>query len=633
MSDDNKTQTHTQGQRYEHDDSKDSHNHNDTKIDIPVDTEHHTPLKHHAIHHTPLPAQPLATQSSIVNTTIVNTEPVNVEKVPTNTSPTKSSQGKRVMIYHIDHIDEIENDRVQCGHPKVLNAGVQFTDSERSVGTERGFMHPYDACDKARIEYPETHQPHNTGTDNTQYHSHGPDPNRVIKIKHHDHYDVLIGNRLHFVHDDHCDDHGRVEVLRGDNAQKNVKTWHKMIRLWRFFIMSFLTGGFLIVELIVGIAIQSLALQADAFHMFSDLVALGMAFYATLISDRRENDKATFGMPRAEIIGGLMNAVFLLASCFFITLDAIQRFVEYESNHVDANQINTLIIIGAVGLFINLFGAVIFGSDGSGHGHSHGGHGHSHGNHDHTLNQSHAHEHAHGHGQNHAHEHAQSHGQNHAHGQTSEQKHSHSHGDPEAGTHAHKKCCNALRFDNKNIRALFIHIVGDALGSVGVIISGLIIKYVDSDYRWLADPAISMFIVLLIMISAVPLIRECVRILMHMVPKHIDLKELRTKIYKLKGVQDAHHLHVWPLNDSKIVASVHLKIDQHVDVEDIMLKVEKLFHEAGIHSTTIQFETVDHADDTVIVNECTNLICDHERCKKDVCCDNKHQEFLVDTKP
>lgn len=443
-------------------------------------------------------------------------------------------------------------------------------------------------------------------------HSHGSDPNKII-------------------HGDHC--HGDTEAT--DVHRSNVNstptttslpsapapgqievpqgkemTWRSMMRLWRFFVMGFFVGAFMIIELIIGITIKSLALQADAFHMLSDLVALGMAFYAALISDKKETDTATFGMSRAEIIGGLINAVFLLASCFFITLDAIQRFAEYATNHVELDQINTLIIVGGLGLFINLIGIFIFGSDGSGHGHSHGGE-----NTDHDNNHAHGENHAHGHG-----------GENTDH---NTHNHEHKHETTAKKSDGHNsRCCDCLRFDNKNIKALFMHIMADALGSVGVIISGLIIKYVDSDYRWLADPAISIVIVLLIISSAIPLVRECVRILMHIVPNHIDLKSLRNAIHKLRGIQDAHHLHVWQLNDAKIIASVHLKIDDSVNVEEIMVKVEELFHNVGIHSTTIQVENVDH-NDTESINECTNLICNHEKCKKNVCCNNNRQTFLV----
>jgi solute carrier family 30 (zinc transporter), member 1 len=445
---------------------------------------------------------------------------------------------------------------------------------------------------------------------------------KFVKVKHGDHYDVLIGNRLHHVHGDHCDDHGynddhndrddtdddEIEQKKENEIVDKSRLSSKSLKsLWRFILMGFLTGSFFVIELVVGIMIGSIALQADAFHMLSDLVALGMACYATSIVTKKETDKATFGMSRAEVIGGLVNSVFLLASCFFIALEVIQRFFEFEESHVQLAQIDLLMIVGGVGLGINFIGMIIFGICGDGsHGHSHGGHGHSHGGHGHSHG---------GHGHSHGGD-AHNHGHNHG----------HDHGHNESNNDESKK-------QNKNIRALFLHIMGDALGSIGVIASGLIIKYVDSEYRYLSDPLISLFIIFLILGSAIPLVRECIHILMHKVPLHIDLKTIRKTIYSLKGVQDVHHLHVWQIDDAKIIASLHIKIDEFVDIDNTVIQVEKLFHDAGVHSTTIQVEIVsyDRIDNNLLnsgrnkieIAECVNIICGHARCTTDVCCNSK----------
>jgi len=515
----------------------------------------------------------------------------NKSSLSPNSINISSVKKDKVTIYHIDHADDPETDKLIYDE-----SNTEQKDLYDNIN-EKVFTHAYDDCSIAKI-------------DNTLHcHETSDIFNRnIVKVKHHDHYDILVGNRLHYVHDDHCDDHGRIELtpeLSNIKSKKNKKLFSK---LWRFVVMSIMTGSFFFVELIVGITIGSLALQADAFHMLSDLAALAMAFYAALISDRKETDTATFGMTRSEIIGGLINSVFLLSSCFFIMIEVIQRFIEFQSHHVDTDQILTLIIVGALGLGINLIGMIIFGlSSEGGHGHSHGGHGHSHG----------------GHG--------------HSHG-----GHGHSHGDHEGHSHS-SKSTDKPKID-RNIRALFLHVFGDALGSIGVIISGLIIKYVDSEYKFLADPAISVFIIFLIMGSAIPLVVECIHILMHKVPGHIDLKKIRENIYKLKGVQNVHHLHVWPLNDSKIVATLHIKIDEFVEIDETVIAIEKLFHNAGAHSTTIQVEiityknTINQSDNNIDTSsdsnkgtsrnkaeiaQCINIVCEHERCQTDVCCNNE----------
>jgi hypothetical protein len=94
----------------------------------------------------------------------------------------------------------------------------------------------------------------------------------------------------------------------------------------RFAFMSFFTGGFFLVELIVGVAIGSLSLQADAFHMASDLAALGIGFLAARMSKKKATVGVTYGYHSIEVIGALVNSVFLLSVCFIVGLESLHRF-------------------------------------------------------------------------------------------------------------------------------------------------------------------------------------------------------------------------------------------------------------------------------------------------------------------
>ena len=88
--------------------------------------------------------------------------------------------------------------------------------------------------------------------------------------------------------------------------------------------------------------------------------------------------KNTFGWIRAEVVGALVNAVFLLALCFTIFVEGLQRLVVTET--IENPQL--LLIVGSMGLLINIIGLILFGGD---HGHSHGGHSHDEdGNHGHS---------------------------------------------------------------------------------------------------------------------------------------------------------------------------------------------------------------------------------------------------------
>lgn len=150
--------------------------------------------------------------------------------------------------------------------------------------------------------------------------------------------------------------------------------------------MLFLTSGFFFVEIIVGYATHSVALIADSFHMLSDVISLIVGFLALRYSKKsKKTERNTFGWQRAEVLGALINAVFLIALCFTILVEGLKRMVEVE----EIQNPWLVLIVGGVGLAVNLVGLCMF--HGHGHGHSHGGH--SHGDHGHG--------HAHGNGQHH----------------------------------------------------------------------------------------------------------------------------------------------------------------------------------------------------------------------------------------
>lgn len=140
--------------------------------------------------------------------------------------------------------------------------------------------------------------------------------------------------------------------------------------------MLFMTSSFFLVEIIVGYATNSMALVADSFHMLSDVMSLVIGFFALRYSKRSQRtERNTFGWQRAEVLGALVNAVFLIALCFSIMVESLKRLVEPEVIH---NPILVL-IVGVAGLLVNVIGLILFHRHGHGHSHGGGGHGHSHG--------------------------------------------------------------------------------------------------------------------------------------------------------------------------------------------------------------------------------------------------------------
>jgi hypothetical protein len=192
-------------------------------------------------------------------------------------------------------------------------------------------------------------------------------------------------------------------------------------------------------------------------------------------------------------------------------------------------------------------------------------------------------------GQNgHGHSHANGHG--HSHDTEKQSGHGHSH-----ETKGHDKAASG---HSMNITGVFLHVLADALGSVVVCISASIIWLTEWEYRYYLDPVLSLVLVLIILASTWPLLRDSTLILLNTIPSHIDLIDLETKLVeKVAGVSSIHELHVWRLVGQRVVASCHLEmtppaegtepVDHHMAVAR---EVKEFFHSAGIHSTTIQLE-------------------------------------------
>ncbi|KAJ5114383.1 hypothetical protein NUU61_000142 [Penicillium alfredii] len=153
-----------------------------------------------------------------------------------------------------------------------------------------------------------------------------------------------------------------------------------------------------------------------------------------------------------------------------------------------------------------------------------------------------------------------------------------------------------------NMRGVFLHVVGDALGNIGVIISALVIWLTDYDWRFYVDPGISLIITLIILASAIPLCKAASRILLQAVPPGMSIDHIKEDIERLPGVIGSHHLHVWQLSDTKIVASIHIQVDTEIKGEGserymlLARQVRRCLHAYGIHSSTIQPEFAPESD-------------------------------------
>lgn len=142
-----------------------------------------------------------------------------------------------------------------------------------------------------------------------------------------------------------------------------------------------------------------------------------------------------------------------------------------------------------------------------------------------------------------------------------------------------------------NMEGIFLHVLADTMGSVGVVISTLLIKY----RGWLvADPACSIFISVMIVASVIPLLRNSAEILLQRIPRahEQDLNIAADALMRIKGVCGVQKLHVWNFTNTDIVGSVHLHVSAETDKASVKIRASDVLHEAGIKDVTIQVECV-----------------------------------------
>lgn len=186
-----------------------------------------------------------------------------------------------------------------------------------------------------------------------------------------------------------------------------------------------------------------------------------------------------------------------------------------------------------------------------------------------------------------------------------------------------------------NMHGVFLHVLADALGSVVVIISALIIKFVPHDptdkSHWTVyiDPLLSIIIVIIITISAVPLFRETSSILLQTIPKHLEVHRIKTQLLaNIPEISSIHELHVWRLTNEKIIVSAHLQRKNLTNYMSVAGNVRKFFHSIGIHSATIQYECDDDEETPLLqsadsqsklAGDCL-LRCENNACDTQTCC-------------
>jgi len=228
----------------------------------------------------------------------------------------------------------------------------------------------------------------------------------------------------------------------------------------------------LLVAEAVGAALTgSLVLLADAGHLATDALGLGVAFAAVTLAGRPATSRRTFGLGRLEVLAAALNALLLLGVGGTVLVQAIRRL--FEPVGVPAGP---LLVLGAVGLAGNLVAlAVLAGGDRT----------------------------------------------------------------------------------SLNLRGARLEVLGDALGSVAVLVSAGVIVLTSWDR---ADPVASLVIAALILPRSAMLLRDAVHVLLEGAPPGLDIEQVRAALLAVPGVAKVHELHVWSITSGEPAVSAHLVV-------------------------------------------------------------------------
>lgn len=259
-----------------------------------------------------------------------------------------------------------------------------------------------------------------------------------------------------------------------------------------------------IIEILGGIFSGSLSLLSDAFHNFSDGIAIIISYIAIILSKKPRSLKYTFGLKRAEILAAIINSSALIIISFFLIKEAFDRL--YSSSKIDGS---LMLIVASAGLVANIVGTVLL-KKGSG--------------------------------------------------------------------------------KNLNLKAAYLHLLGDAISSFAVIIGAVFIIYFN--IYWL-DPILTIMISLYILKEAYGIVKEALDIIMMSTPPEIDVQLLSELVGLIPGVKNIHHVHLWKLNDTDTHFEAHVETENILinDTKVIQERMKDLLHEKfEINHTTLQFE-------------------------------------------
>lgn len=259
---------------------------------------------------------------------------------------------------------------------------------------------------------------------------------------------------------------------------------------------------YIIIEIICGIMIDSLALIADAGHNLSDVLGLLIAWGASYLVKKSATGKYTYGYKKSSVLAAFLNAMILLVAIGIIIWEAIGRFTSPKP--VDGQ---IVMIVAGIGVLINAITAALFFSG---------------------------------------------------------------------------------RKDDLNIKGAFLHMAADAGISLGVVIVGLILTFVQ--INWL-DPVVSIIIALIIFWGTWDLLKDSTSLALDAVPEEINKEGIENYFNSLEEIDSFHDLHIWAMSTTETALTVHIVLEKRA-VQDTMIRkiCDVLKEKFSIQHTTIQIE-------------------------------------------
>ncbi|KAK8530881.1 hypothetical protein V6N13_030813 [Hibiscus sabdariffa] len=355
---------------------------------------------------------------------------------------------------------------------------------------------------------------------------------------------------------------------------------------------------FMSVEVAGGIKANSLAILTDAAHLLSDVAAFAISLFSLWASGWEATPRQTYGFFRIEILGALVSIQMIWLLAGILVYEAIARLI----NDTGEVQGFLMFIVSAFGLVVNIAMAILLGHD---HGHHHGhGHDHHHGHgHDHHDHHDHSHSHdtePHNHGlsvTSHHHHH------HHHHHDSNSKPHDKHHDTHEADTEHQEPLLTTYsdcekkpesgapkkKERNINIQGAYLHVLGDSIQSIGVMIGGAMIWWKP---EWkIIDLICTLIFSVIVLGTTIRMLRNILEVLMESTPREIDATRLEKGLCEMDEVVAIHELHIWAITVGKVLLACHVLIKREANADMVLNKVvDYIRREYNISHVTIQIE-------------------------------------------